>query len=216
MIQKKEDRIAELLQQLDELKVEHQTATKEILELQSDIDTLAAELDSEKEDRSKGDLLRVKLQAELDELRVLLQAKTSEETRRNEVEKSKEVELGGLRSQVDKLQHELTDVRRTALETQSKLKLELDYATRELASLQDTHNVVAESEHKHKALAAQAQQNVMELEKTKRSLESELQSVRSRQHDAEGALADAQKAKEVSIISFTSPIVASLTVYHRG
>ncbi|KAL0070997.1 class II myosin [Marasmius tenuissimus] len=210
MIQKKEDRIAELLQQLDELKIEHQTATKEILELQSDIDTLAAELNAEREDRSKGDSLRAKLQAELDELRALLQAKTSEETRRNEVEKSKEVELAGLRSQVDKLQRELTDARRTALENQSKLKLELDYATRELASLQETHGTVAESEQKHKALADRAQQNVVELEKTQRSLESELQSLRSRQHDAEGALADAQKAKE----GLERQLAAAQSKYH--
>ncbi|KAL0576478.1 class II myosin [Marasmius crinis-equi] len=210
MIQKKEDRIAELVEQLDALAVEHQVAKKEILELQSDIDTLAAELQAEKDDRSQGDSLRAKLQAELDELRVLLQAKTSEETRRNEVEKSKEVELAGLRSQVTKLQQELSEARRTALETQSKLKLELDYATRELATLQEAHSAIVESERKHKTLADQSHQSVAELEKAKRSLESELQSLRSRQHDAEGALADAQKAKE----GLERQLAAAQTKYH--
>ncbi|KIK63917.1 hypothetical protein GYMLUDRAFT_423421 [Collybiopsis luxurians FD-317 M1] len=51
LIQKKDDRISELLQELEQLAIEHQQASKEILELQNDLDTLAAELDAEKEDR---------------------------------------------------------------------------------------------------------------------------------------------------------------------
>ncbi|EEB87078.1 hypothetical protein MPER_15732, partial [Moniliophthora perniciosa FA553] len=62
MIHKKEERIAELVQQLDTVNTERQNAAKEILELQSDIDTLAAELQAEKEDRTKGDNMRSKLQ----------------------------------------------------------------------------------------------------------------------------------------------------------
>lgn len=89
MIQKKVDRVAELLQELEQLAIEHQQGSKEILELQSDIDTFAAELEAEKSDRAQGDASRARSQAELDELRALLEAKSSEETRRNEVEKSK-------------------------------------------------------------------------------------------------------------------------------
>ncbi|ESK85274.1 myosin type ii heavy chain [Moniliophthora roreri MCA 2997] len=196
MIHKKEERIAELVQQLDAVNTERQNAAKEILELQSDIDTLAAELQAEKEDRTKSNNMRSKLQEELDELRLLLEAKSSEETRRNEVEKSKEVELGDLRAQVAKLQQELTDARRTALEAQSKVKLELDYSTRELASLQEAHSLLTEKERTSHSIAVQSQSTISELEKSKRSLESELQSLRSRQLDAEGALAEAQRAKE--------------------
>ncbi|KAG7095147.1 hypothetical protein E1B28_005926 [Marasmius oreades] len=210
MIQKKEERITELAQQLDELNMEHHNSAKEILELRSDIDTLSAELQAEKDDRSLGDSLRAKLRVELDELRALLQAKSSEETRRNEVEKSKEVELAGLRSQVAKLEQELTDARRSALENQSKLKLELDYATRELLSLQEAHATLAERERDYKSLANQSQQNVTELEKTQRSLESEVQSLRSRQHDTEAALADAQKAKQ----GLERQLAAAQSKYH--
>ncbi|KAJ4498394.1 hypothetical protein C8R41DRAFT_741114, partial [Lentinula lateritia] len=60
LIQKKDDRIAELLQELEQLAVEHQQASKEILELQSDIDTLAVELDAEKADCAQGDVSRAR------------------------------------------------------------------------------------------------------------------------------------------------------------
>ncbi|KAJ3872087.1 hypothetical protein F5051DRAFT_310619, partial [Lentinula edodes] len=133
LIQKKDDRIAELLQELEQLAVEHQQASKEILELQtrSDIDTLAVELDAEKADRAQGDVSRARSQVELDELRTLLETKTSEETRRNEVEKSKDLELTNLRSQVVKMQQELTDTRHSALEIQGKLKVDLEQSARD-------------------------------------------------------------------------------------
>ncbi|KAJ3894344.1 nonmuscle myosin heavy chain b [Lentinula edodes] len=148
---KKDDRIAELLQELEQL--------AEILELQ-------IELDAEKADRAQGDL---------DELRTLLETKTSEETRRNE--------LTNLRSQVVKMQQELTDTRHSALEIQGKLKVDLEQSARDLVSLQGSYD------------------NLSTLEKGKRGLESELQSLRSQ----------VQKAKEVSRLnlSFLYP-----TAYH--
>ncbi|KAJ4474099.1 nonmuscle myosin heavy chain b [Lentinula edodes] len=184
LIQKKDDRIAELLQELEQLAVEHQQASKEILELQSDLDTLAVELDAEKADRAQGDVSRARSQAELDELRTLLETKTSEETKRNEVEKSKDLELTNLRSQVVKMQQELTDTRHSALEIQGKLKVDLEQSARDLASLQGSYDNLVQQE-----------------KKGKRGLESELQSLRSQ----------VQKAKEVSRLnlSFLYP-----TAYH--
>ncbi|KAJ3931027.1 MAG: nonmuscle myosin heavy chain b [Lentinula lateritia] len=177
LIQKKDDRIAELLQELEQLAVEHQQASKEILELQSDIDTLAVELDAEKADRAQGDVSRARSQAELDELRTLLETKTSEETRRNEVEKSKDLELTNLRSQVVKMQQELTDTRHSALEIQGKLKVDLEQSARDLVSLQGSYDNLVQQE-----------------KKGKRGLESELQSLRSQ----------VQKAKEVSRLNLSS------------
>lgn len=197
LIQKKDDRVAELLQDLEQLAVEHQQASKEILELQSDIDTLAAELEAEKADRAQGDASRARSQAELDELRALLEAKSSEETRRNEVEKSKELELANLRSQVAKMHQDLMDTRHSALETQGKLKVDLEQSARELAALQASHESLVQQARAAQSHVAETQAAISELEKGKRSMESELQSLRSRAFDSETTLAEAQKAKEV-------------------
>ncbi|KAE9393607.1 hypothetical protein BT96DRAFT_215775 [Gymnopus androsaceus JB14] len=198
LIQKKDDRVAELLQDLEQLAVEHQQASKEILELQSDIDTLAAELEAEKADRAQGDASRARSQAELDELRALLEAKSSEETRRNEVEKSKELELANLRSQVAKMHQDLMDTRHSALETQGKLKVDLEQSARELAALQASHETLVQQARAAQSHVAETQAAISELEKGKRSMESELQSLRSRAFDSETTLAEAQKAKELS------------------
>lgn len=198
MIQKKEEQLAHLTAQLDLSKSTHTKALKEIIELQSDIDTLVAQLQAEKGDRQQDIAVRTRLQKEVDQLRSLMEAKTSEETRRNEVEKRKEEELADLRLQVSKLQQDLAESRRSALEGQSKLKLELDQAVREHTSLLQSHKSLSERENSAQSQLAKAKISLADLEKTKRSLESELQSLRSRHNDYESQLADATKAKEVS------------------
>ncbi|KAK7434178.1 class II myosin [Stygiomarasmius scandens] len=211
LIQKKEDRIAELLNQLEELEVERDQSSKEILELQSDIDTLAGELQAEKDDHAQVNAARAELQGELDELRALLEAKSDEETRRNEAEKSKEIELANLRSQVSKLQQDLADARRSALEIQNKLKVDLDVATHELASLQKSHEALLQQQHNAQVQADESQGVIAELEKGKRAIEADLQSLRSRQMESESALAEAQKAKE----GLERQLAAAQTKYHE-
>lgn len=196
MIQKKEEQIIRLTDQLDLLTREREQSLKEIAELQSDIDTLDAQLTAEKNDRSQEDAVRSKLEEELDELRGLLAAKTSEETRRNDVEKSKEMELADLRSQVSRLHQEVTEARRSALEGQSKLKLELDHALRDYTSLQHSHQSLLDRERAAQSQLTKSQNTLSDLEKAKRTMESELQSLRSRQHENESQLADTLRIKE--------------------
>lgn len=199
MIQKKEDQIAQMTEQLASSKVTQGKALKEIIELQNDIDTLVAELDAEKEDRMQDVAARTKLQTEVDELRSLMDAKTSEESRRNEVEKRKEEELADLRADVSRLHQDLTEARRLALEGQSKLKLELDHSVREHNSLLKSHKSLSDKESATQSQLTKARATLSDLEKSKRALESELQSLRARQHDYENQLADAIKAKEVRV-----------------
>lgn len=135
MLQRKEDQIASIEGQLEVLSQDQDKALKEIMELQSDIDTLQAQLASEQQDLAHEHALRSKLEVELDELRTLLAAKTDEETKRNDVQRSKEAEIADLRGQLNRLQEEFSESRRTALESQSKLKLELEYVNREHKSL---------------------------------------------------------------------------------
>ncbi|KAF8629720.1 hypothetical protein AX15_003315 [Amanita polypyramis BW_CC] len=210
MIKKKEEYITELLKELGALKYERDVAQKEILELQSDIDSRVAELNTEKDVRSKEKASRLKLQEELDELRALMEAKTSEETRRHEVEKSREEELNDLRSQVGKLNEDLSGARHLALEGQSKLKLELEYAVKEHTSLQKSFDSLLQKERTTQAQYSKSQAVLNELEKTKRTIESELQSSRVRQHEHDAQLAGATKQKE----ALERQLVAAQAKYH--
>ncbi|KAG6866166.1 hypothetical protein C0991_008120 [Blastosporella zonata] len=196
MIQKKEEQMLKLTAQLDSSKATNSKALNEIIELQSDIDTLVAELEAEKGDRVQDVAARTKLQEEVDQLRSLMDAKTSEESRRNEVEKRKEEELATLRTQVANLQQDLAEARRLSLEAQSKLKLELEYSVREHNSLLQSHKSLSDRDIATQSQLSKTKATLSELEKAKRSMDSELQSLRSRQHDYENQLAEGAKAKE--------------------
>ncbi|KAG6914825.1 hypothetical protein DXG01_015126 [Tephrocybe rancida] len=196
MIQKKEEQMHKLTAQLDSSKATNSKALKEIIELQSDIDTLVAELEAEKGDRVHDVAARKKLQEEVDQLRSLMDAKTSEESRRNEVEKRKEEELAALRTQAADLQRDLAETRRLGLEAQSKLKLELEYSVREHNTLLQSHKSLSECDSATQSQLSKTKAALSDLEKAKRSMDSELQSLRTRQHDYESQLAEATKAKE--------------------
>lgn len=60
-----------------------------------------------------------------------MQAKTSEETRRQEVERSREKELLDLRAQLSRLEKDLSDSRQSAIESQNRLKADLETPLRE-------------------------------------------------------------------------------------
>ena len=197
MIKKKEETINRLTIDLDSSKAERDRLTQKTVQLRSEIDTLAAELEAQEGDRARDDGARRKLEEELDELRTVLAAKNSEDTRRSEAEKSMEAELSSLRSQVGKLQHDLGDARSQTLDAQSKLKVQLDSATREHATLQQTHRTLVEREKGASLNLQKAEAALGDVEKVRRSLESELQSMRSRHIDSEGQVAELQRAKDV-------------------
>lgn len=202
LIQKKEEENARILNELSSSKREKDQASRQITELQAGIDSLSAELEAQKGDRERSRLVRAKLQEELDELRTLMDAKVSEETRRSEAEKSKEQELVDLRRQASKLQSDLNEARRQGNEGQSKLKAEVGNLTRAYNSLEASHKSLLDRERTTQANLTKVEAGIAEMEKTKRTLESELQSVRSRQIDADGQLAEAIKTKEVDQRSF--------------
>ena len=198
MIRKKDERIHALTEDTMALKQEHDTAMREILGLQTDIDTLAAELEDEKSERHREAGMQVKLQAELDELRQLLNAKSSEETKRAEVAKSRDDELAALRSASQALQQELSNVRHTMTETQNKLRLDFDNTSRDLSSLQTTYESVVANERSAQEQLAKVRGDLSELERNKRAMDSELQLIRTKHIDIEGQLAEVIQAKDVS------------------
>ncbi|KAI0726107.1 nonmuscle myosin heavy chain b [Fomitopsis betulina] len=196
MIKAKEEEADRLSDELDKSKAERGRSLKQISELQGKVDALTAELLAQRSDRDRDAAAQAKLQEELDELRTVLAAKTNEETRRSEVEKSKEQELGNLRAQASKLSQELEDARRSALEGQTKLKVDLDTLTREHTSLEKSHRSLSEREQSIRSELKATETSLAEAVKARRSLESDLQAIRTRQIDTDGQLGEALKEKE--------------------
>jgi myosin heavy chain 9/10/11/14 len=187
--------------ELESSKRDRTRLQKHVTELEADIETLSLELDAMRNDRGRDKEVQSKVQNELDQLRALLEAKTSEETQRSEVERRKEEELTTLRAQVNMIQNEMAGARKAALEAQNKLKVDLDTSVQEHKSLQTSYESLLERERSASANLKNVQAALAETEKTKRSLDSELQSLRSRQFDTDTQLAEAARTKEVLIFA---------------
>jgi myosin protein heavy chain len=212
MISKKEEQIRVISSDLEGFHSESARRQQEIAELRNQKSTLEAQFKAEQQDHSQEQLLRVTLQKELDDLRSLLEAKTSEETRRNEVEKSREAELADLRNQVSDLKHELAEVRRAALESQSKLELERTNAIRDHKSLEASYNSLLRREGEATSQLTKTKAEFAELEKSRRGTDFELQTLRTKQIELDTQLSDAVKNKEVGIQSTVMHLSLTLIV----
>jgi myosin protein heavy chain len=198
MIKRKDADISRVTGELEASKTERGRLSKEILEHRGRIEALTAEIISQRDSEARHATAQEKLQDELDKLRSLIEAKTSEESRRGEVERQKDAELQDLRLQAGQLQNELSEARRTTFEVQNKLKVDLEASVREHNSLLQSHRSLSDrlQANDHKLKLAEA--SLAEVQKTKRSQESELQELRSRRIDTDGELAELQKTKEVT------------------
>ena len=197
MIKRKDADIARVAGELEASKTERSRLSKEILEHRGRIEALTAEIGSQRDSEARHAIVQEKLQDELDKLRSLIEAKASEESRRGEVEKQKDAELQDLRLQAGQLQNELSEARRTAFEVQNKLKVDLEASVREHNSLLQSHRSLSDRLQANDHKLKQAEASLAEVQKTKRSQESELQELRSRRIDTDGELAELQKTKEV-------------------
>ncbi|KAH9027289.1 myosin II heavy chain [Lactarius hengduanensis] len=196
MIKQKDADITRLTTELEVSKSDRGRLSKEILECRGRIDALTAEIASQRDSEARHTAVQEKLQDELDKLRSLIEAKTSEESRRNEVEKQKDAELRDLRLQASQLQQELGDARRTAIEVENKLKVDLETSVREHTSLLQSHRSLSDRLQANDQKLKQTEASLAEASKIKRSQESELQELRTRRIDLDGQLAELQKAKE--------------------
>ncbi len=201
MIKRKDADIARLTAELETSKAERSRLSKEILEHRARIEALTAEIISQRDSETRHATVQEKLQDELDQLRSLIEAKTSEENRRGEVEKQKDAELQDLRLQASQLQNEMSEARRTAIDVQNKLKVDLEASVREHNLLLHSHRSLSDRVQVNDHKLKQTESSLAEVQKTKRSHESELQELRSRRIDTDGQLAELQKVKEVTIIS---------------
>ncbi|KAF9519353.1 hypothetical protein BS47DRAFT_1337113 [Hydnum rufescens UP504] len=196
IVQKKENELARLGSQILASHRDRDTALTHVTELQGHLDTLKDEVQAQELDRERGAQARAKLEAEIDELRTLLNAKASEDTRRSEAEKSQEQELSDLRARVAKAQLDLVDERRLAVEVQSKLKVDLETLQREHNSTVGINHDLQTRAKENEKGKIEAEQALQAVEKSKRAAEADLHTLRSKQLDLEGQLAETLKAKE--------------------
>lgn len=210
MLQKKEDEVVRLASEVTALKRERTQLQRDTIEIRALTEKQKAELDAYKVDADRTFTAKARLQEELDELRALIETRTTEESRRREVEKSKDEELADLRRQVADLQSQLNAFRKTALDNESKLKLEVERVSRQHAQLEGTYASLLERERAASSQFTKAEATAVAMEKSKRTLESELQALRAKQIDSDSQLAEAVKAKEVAyLIPLTQRIRAS-------
>ncbi|KAG8694294.1 hypothetical protein FRC08_008580, partial [Ceratobasidium sp. 394] len=196
MLQRKETDIARLTSELAGIRREREAAVKQGAELEGEIDTLAKELEAQRDDAQRDSQARSKLQKELDELRAVMQAKVSEDTQRAEAEKSREQELAVLRTQTADLSSELASVRRQATEAQNKLRVDLEAAQRENAAMSKSLAELKASSSAGQSKLAELEAALANAEKTKRGLEAELQTMRTRQIEGDNQLEEVTKAKD--------------------
>lgn len=210
MLQKKEDDIIRLASEVAASKRERTQLQKDVTETRALTEKQKAELDAYRVDADRALTAKARLREELDELRALMETKTTEETRRREVEKSKDEELADLRRQVADLQGQLNAFRKTALDNESKLKLEVERVSRQYTQLENSHTSLLERERAANEQSTKAEVAAIAMEKSKRTLESELQALRAKQIDSDSQLAEAMKAKEVDfLIPLTKHVRAS-------
>ena len=200
MLQKKEDDIVRLASEVAASKRERTQLQKDIIETRALTEKQKSELDAYRMDADRTLTAKARLREELDELRALMETKTTEETRRREVEKSKDEELADLRRQVTDLQGQLNSFRQTALDNESKLKLEVERVTRQYTQLESSHTSLLERERAANERSTKAEAAAVAMEKSKRTSESELQVLRAKQIDSDSQLAEAMKAKEVEYL----------------
>lgn len=207
MIKHKDTIISQLTTELEASKSERSRLSKEILESRGRIETLTAEIVFQRDSEARHNTVVEKLQDELDKLRSLMEAKTSEENRRDEVDKQKDAELRDLRLQASELQQELGEARRTAIEAENKLKVDLEASIQEHTSLLQSHRSLSDRLQANSEKLKKSEASLAEASKIKRSQELELQELRSRRIDLDGQVAELQKAKEVTSY-------ASRQIYH--
>ncbi|BEI84994.1 hypothetical protein CcaverHIS002_0503950 [Cutaneotrichosporon cavernicola] len=147
--------------------------------LKSEIENLKVTISSRDKEKQTEGAERTKLLKSLDELRTVMETKTSEGIKLREAEKSRQVEIAGLRTEATQHQKSLEDFKRITREAASKLKLEVDAlrqrhsaAEKELKST--TERLRSKTSDFEKLEAAAANAN-----KSHKGVQAELESTRT-------------------------------------
>jgi myosin protein heavy chain len=147
-------------------------------------------------ERQKDTSARQKLESDLDGLRKVMAAKTSEDIKRQEVDKSREVEMTRLRSQVGQIQSELDAQRKKEQQLVSKVREEVEgLKQRHKTTDKELKAAMAELQDKE-ALLGQLQQTGLRAEERQREADAELASVKAKLSTTEDKLQTTTRSRD--------------------
>lgn len=193
MIARKDADIVRAGSEVATLRREREAAIKQTTDLQTQFAAAQRELVVH-----KGEAERTRrLQVELDELRAAMDAKSSEDHKRSEAERSREIELADLRSQVSRVTRELADARKSTVSDEAALRS----ITRERDELLSGQSLLTKRVEEAEKKAMDVDGLLGAAEKARRTADNELTALRMRQGDLDTQLADSVKAKEASILA---------------
>jgi myosin protein heavy chain len=197
-LQKREAEKSELSSQIAAITRERDSLARQISELQVRVETLTQDVKSAQGETRRAQDSSAQLQRELDETRSLMDAKTSEDSKQKELQRLKEQELQGLRSDIAALQKQKAEQEHSTAERVTSLRAEVDAARREHAELTRSHQDLTSSSSATDRQLAEATAAVAAAEQAKRAAQDQLDDVRTRAHTAEQGLQEARSAHEAS------------------
>lgn len=211
MIQKKDEDLSILKDQLTSANLQLEKTTRQSASSLAQIATLKLTIEAHERDKDRTRTEKMNLQAEIDELRNLMVVKTNEASRQTEADKSREAELTNIRVQVEDLQKRLILEKQNALEDHNKLQVDFEAVVRDHKALENSNTSLSRLEHQCREKLIITEEKLSSSEKLQRSLESELQALRTNKIGLEGQLAETMKLKEVDTLGVSELVVVVLT-----
>ncbi len=197
-LRKKQEEITQMQTGMGQSKRDAESALAGQAELKAHIQTLDREKASVTGERDANALAIKQVQGELDSLRRSMVEKVSQERFKADLDKSKDLELGDLRSKLDAATKQVVTDRQSSASVREKLETNLEDARRQNTSLardcREAQSALALAKSRLTDLSASA----AAFEEDRRDLQSQLAEIRSRQIATDGHLAEAIKGKAVS------------------
>ncbi|OCF31660.1 myosin heavy chain [Kwoniella heveanensis BCC8398] len=202
-LKNQEATVAAKQREITDLQMQHTKALKASTDAEQARAALAVKIDSLKSELSARDkekqaeiLSRQKLQKELDGLRKVMDAKTSEDSKRQEADRSREAEMSRLRDQVSQLQKSLDDQREAAQQLANKLRVDVEGLKQSHTAAQRDLKAAQAVLQEKEDLLAKAQNKINDAETARRKVEAELASVREQLSGTESRLQSAAQARD--------------------
>jgi chromosome segregation ATPase len=195
---KKQDEVTDLQKVLVDRKRDAEGALAGQAELRAHIETLNQEKASIAGERDANALTIKQVHAELDGLRNSMAEKLSQDRLKANLDKSKDLELNSLRVKLESAVKQAAADRQSSASSREKLEACLEDVRRQNTSLARDHKEAQSALALAKARFTDLSVSVAAFEDDRRSLQSQLSEMRSRQIATDGQLAEASKERAVS------------------
>lgn len=204
VIKRNESTIASKQRELADLASQHtasvakqQSADRAASILKVKLEALSADLAARDREKINDASARQELERELDDLRKVMAAKSSEDVKRQEADRSREVEMARLREQVATAQTSLETQREQSQVLSNKLRVDFEGIMASYkAADKDLKAARVMLEAKEKELAA-VQSRMDKADGEKRGIEVELKRVRDKVREVENNLRRVEVARDV-------------------